>query len=313
MFLKVPKFGVDFDYFTDYKDLEKSVLLAENLGYHSVWYIDHLIWKGERSPWNEAGAVLECWTVLSALASVTKSIRLGPLVLCNSYRNPALVAKMAATLDVVSHGRLEFGIGAGWKDDEYLAYGYPFPNASTRIGQLKEAVQVIKKMWTEEKTIFHGKCYQVNEAICEPKPVQKPHPPIWIGGGGERLTLRIVAELADGYNFHGSPEIYRNKLRVLREHCNKVGRDFESIRKSMWICVFIDREKKALENKVQAAQPKGEGAEEWLNRRIIGTPEQCIRRVQEYVDAGVELFLLNFRGSDRDMKLFAETVIPKFR
>lgn len=134
--MKTPEFAIDFDYFTGYERLEKSVLMAQNLGYHSVSYIDHLIWKGERSPWKKNGAILECWTVLSALTSITKKIRLCPLVLCNSYRNPALVAKMGATLDIISNGRLELGIGAGWKGDEYLAYGYSFPEASTRIKQL---------------------------------------------------------------------------------------------------------------------------------------------------------------------------------
>ena len=311
--MKAPEFGIDFDYFLNYNDLEKNVLMAEDLGYPSVWHIDHLIWKGERLPWNETGRVLECWTVLSALASVTEKIRLGPLVLCNSYRNPALVAKMGATLDVISEGRLEFGIGAGWHKDEYLSYGYPFPKASTRIEQLREAVQIIKKMWTEGEPSFHGKYYQINEVICQPKPIQKPHPPIWIGGGGEKLTLRVVAELANGYNFHGSPELYKRKLKVLREHCKEVGRDFDSIRKSIWIGVIIDKNKRALKKKVKNFLTGVKEPEEWLNRRIVGTPEQCIKRVHKYMNAGVEIFLLNFRDHEKDMELFAETVIPEFR
>jgi len=326
--LKTPEFAIDFNYFMDYKTFEKTVLMAESLGYHSVWYMDHLIWKGERLPWNEAGAVLECWTALSAIASATKRIRLGPLVSCNSYRHPALVAKMGATLDVISNGRLEFGIGAGWKEDEYLAYGYSFPNPSTRIGQLKEAVQIIKKMWTEQKPSFQGKYYQINEAICEPKPVQKPYPPIWIGGGGEKLTLKLVAELANGYNWRATPEDYKRKLEVLRERCKQVGRDFDSIKKSIWIPVIIDEDEKALEKKVQNLSAKVEDTtskpkepsehislskKEWLSRRIVGTPEQCIKRIYEYIEAGAELFLLNFAGLEKDMKLFAETVIPEFR
>jgi len=326
--LRTPEFAIDFNYFMDYKRFEESVLTAENLGYHSVWYMDHLIWKGERLPWNEVGAALECWTVLSAIASATKRIRLGPLVSCNSYRNPALIAKMGATLDVISNGRLEFGIGSGWKEDEYLAYGYPFPSPSTRIGQLKEAVQIIKKMWTEEKPSFQGKYYQINGAICEPKPVQKPYPPIWIGGGGEKLTLKVVAELANGYNWRATPENYKRKLEVLREHCKQIGRDFDSIKKSIWIPVIIDEDEKALEKKVQTLSAKVEAImsnpkeasdhislskEEWLSRRIVGTPEKCVKRIHEYIDAGVELFLLSFAGFEKDMKLFAETVISEFR
>jgi len=126
---------------------------------------------------------------------------------------------------MISNGRLEFGIGAGWKENEYLAYGFPFPKPAVRIAQLREAVTIIRKMWTEEKPSFKGKYYEIKEALCDPKPVQKPHPPIWIGGEGEKLTLRVVAELADGCNWYGTPEEFAHKLNVLKKHCAKVGRN----------------------------------------------------------------------------------------
>lgn len=312
--LDKPKFAIDFNYHLDYQKLERSVLEAEESGYHSVWFIDHLIWKGDRHPYSKAGSILECCTVLSALAAVTKRIRIGSLVLCNSYRNPALVAKIGATLDVISEGRLEFGIGAGWHEEECLAYGYPFPTALTRIMQLKEGVSIIKKMWTMDKASFCGEYYQIRDAICEPKPIQKPHPPIWIGGGGEKLTLRVVAEFADGHNINSvSPEVYRKKVQVLKEHCMRVGRDFDSIKKSWKGTVIIDKDPKRLKNKFEARKPKKGSIEGWKSRMLIGTPEECVERLQEYVDLGVELFILSFQGYIEDRKLFENTVIPEFK
>jgi F420-dependent oxidoreductase-like protein len=318
-----PEFAVDLNYYLDYATLEKFVFEAEGLGYHSFWYMDHLMWQGSRPPWNRQGAVLECWMVLSALASVTEKIRLGSLVVCNSYRNPALLAKMAATLDVISGGRLEFGIGAGWKKDEYEAYGYDFPEGSTRLTQLEEALQIIMKMWTEDKPSFEGDHYTIRDAVCEPKPIQKPHPPIWIGGSGEKVTLKLVAKYADGYNWRATPEDYRKKIHVLKKHFHGVGRDFSSITKSLWSPVIIDRDEENLERKVQKhllkfreASTEGsveyvsQSEEEWLDRRIIGTPDKCVIRVNEYVDCGVEFFHLVFEGLE-GMKLFSEKVIPE--
>lgn len=159
------RFGIYFDYYLDFAKLKLRVLEAEALGYHSVWIMDHLIWKGNQLPFNEKGSVLESWTTLSALVSLTRKIRLGPLVLCNSYRNPTLLAKMASTLDNISNGRLELGMGAGWHKEEYVAYGFPFPEVKHRIMQLREAVIIIKKMWTEKKPSFQGRYYNIKGAI----------------------------------------------------------------------------------------------------------------------------------------------------
>lgn len=323
--MSCPKFAVFVNYYIDYSTIEKTVLTAEKLGYHSFWYMDHLMWKGSRLPWNIKGSALECWTVLSALASVTKKIRLGSLVLCNSYRNPALLAKMAATLDVISKGRLEFGIGAGWWEDDYLAYGYLFPTASTRLAQLEEALQIVKKMWTQKKTSFKGEHYTIKDTVCEPKPLQSPHPPIWIGGGGEKLTLKLVAKYADGYNWRATPNEYMKKIQVLRKHCDKIGRNFNSITKSLWIPIIIDKNEENVEKKIRNYLKKfytattekstehiSQSEEEWLNRRIIGTPDQCRERIQEYMKCGVEFFHLVFEGID-EIKLFKETVISRIK
>ena len=154
------------------------------------------------------------------------------MVTCNSFRNPALLAKMAATLDVVSNGRLELGIGAGVQKDEHVAYGMPFPAPRERIARLKESVEIIKKLWTEEKASYEGKYYRVDEAVCEPKPLQKPHPPITIGGSGEKLTLKVAAQHADRFDWGTLPfEVYKHKLEVLGGHCKSVGRDVREIEK----------------------------------------------------------------------------------
>ncbi len=226
-----------------------AVLECERLGYHSVWLDDHLIF-GKRP-------LLECCTTLAALSSLTTRIRLGSMVLCSSFRNPALLAKMAATLDVISGGRLEFGIGAGVQKEEHIAYGIPFPEAKIRIKRLEEAVGIIKKMWTEEKASYKGKYYEITEAVCEPKPVQKPHPPITIGGGGENLTLKVTAQYADRYDFGYLPslELYKHKLEVLENHCSAVGRDPREIERSCWFggqSVYCSQSKRAEKSRLSA-------------------------------------------------------------
>ena len=305
------RFGIYFDYYLNFPNLKLQVLEAEALGYHSVWMMDHLIWKGHHLPFNEKGSVMESWTTLSAITSLTKKIRLGTLVLCNSYRNPALLAKMASTFDNISNGRLELGVGAGWHKEEYVAYGYPFPEAKERIMQLREAIAIIKKMWTENKPSFQGKYYKIKEAICEPKPLQKPHPPLWIGGAGEKLTLKFVAELADGYNVGASPQDFARKMRILKKHCKSVNRDFNEIQKSWVGEVIIDEDDGALARKIEALKPKQTPLEEYSKPRIIGSPEKCVEKVSQYVREGATLFILLFRKFKKDRRLFMEKVVPK--
>ena len=170
---------------------------VERMGFYSAFLYDHF----HTYPTATTDSCFECYTGLAAIAMRTSKLRLGQLVTCTSYRNPALLAKMAAMLDVISKGRLEFGIGAGWYENEYTAYGYRFESPPVRIRQLREAVHIIKKMWTEEKATFHGKYFSVDAAINNPKPIQKPHPPIMIGGVGEKLMLKTVARLADRSDF----------------------------------------------------------------------------------------------------------------
>jgi len=284
-------------------------LECERLGYDSVWLDDHLMFKDT--------PLLECWATLSALATVTKRIRLGTMVTCASFRNPALLAKIAATVDVISGGRLEFGIGAGAYEAEHGAYGFPFPATRVRIERMKEAVEVIKALWTEEKASYTGKHYSVKEAFCEPKPLQKPHPPITLGGSGEKLTLRVAAQHADRFDWGYVPslELYRHKLEVLESHCSAVGRDFRDIEKSCWpgSQVVIARNSDELNEKIMREKPDSVALEDFERTALSGTPDECLRKLQPYVDLGVTHFMLFFGGLSNlsSLQLFAETIAKK--
>jgi len=277
--------------------LKKACREVEDLGYESAWLYDHFYpMSSETSKY-----ILESWTVLPSLASETDCLRLGVLVTCNSYRFPSVLAKIAATVDVMIDGRLEFGIGAGWYEDEYVAYGIPFPDAKTRIEQLMESIEIIKRIWTREKASFKGKHYTINDLISYPKPVQKPYPPIWVGGKGERL-LRITAQHADYANFAAcSPIECQEKLDVLKRQCLKMNRDFEEIVKT-WHgrVIIVDDEdhlrREALKAKESSTNKKVRemSLNEYLDKAIAGTPEQCIEKIQKYVNLGVTYFVPHF-------------------
>jgi F420-dependent oxidoreductase-like protein len=286
------------------------VLECERLGYHSVHLDDHVIFG--KKP------IFECWTALSALSVVTTRIRLGTTVLCVSFRNPALVAKMAATLDVISNGRLELGIGAGVQENEHTAYGITFPKPSIRIERLKEAVVILKKMWTEEKATYTGKHYRINDAVCEPKPVQKPHPPITIGGSGEKLTLKVQAQYADRIDWGYLPtlELYEHKLQILKNHCKTVGRDFQEIQKSAWLGgpIFIAENEKELNTKIQQWKPKDVAGDIFKKLHFVGTADKFVQEIRQYTDVGVTHFMLFFGDFPcmDGLRIFAEQVLKKY-
>jgi F420-dependent oxidoreductase-like protein len=293
-----------------FERIRDVVLECERSGYDSIWLDDHLMFGKQ--------PILECWTTLSALVSITSNIRLGTMVTCNSFRNPALLAKMAATIDVISNGRLELGIGAGVQKDEHVAYGMQFLEPRDRIARLKESVEIIKKMWTEEKASYKGKYYRVDEAVCEPKPLQKPHPPITIGGSGEKLTLKVAAQHADrcDVGYMPSLEMYRHKLDVLESHCKAVGRDFHEIERSCWLGgqIFMVPDRKALDEKVLRWKPKNVSLEDFKKHSFIATPEECRRKIQQYADVGVTYFMLFFGGLPdvSGLRLFAKDVVDRF-
>ncbi|MHA1915844.1 MAG: TIGR03560 family F420-dependent LLM class oxidoreductase [Promethearchaeota archaeon] len=299
------KFGVtinaapDMLYRSDYDSIKQIAQDCENLGYDSIWAMDHLMWGAFNK-----GSVFEAWTLLSALAVETKSIKLGPLVGCNSFRSPTLTAKIASTLDVISKGRLIFGYGAGWKEEEYNAYGFPFDDPVSRVKQMREGITLIKKLWTEEKTNFSGDFYEAKEAICNPKPAQKPHPPIMIGGGGEKHTLKIAAEIGNIWDRWGaSIEEYRRKVSILHEHCDNLGRKREDIKLSWSGPFLIGKDKNQVNKRIgRYGQDRG----------IVCTYNNCIEVLQDYIDVGCTQFIFVISGFNEEKETFMEEIGSSF-
>ena len=271
-----------------YETMTRVAQTADEVGFASVWLVDHF----HTIPRPSQEVTFECWTTTAALARDTKNIRIGQMVTCNSYRHPALLAKMASTVDVLSHGRLNFGIGAGWYEHEYRAYGYDYPDAPDRLRHLREAIQVIRAMWSQEEATFEGKYYQVHGAINQPKSVQQPHIPLLIGGSGEKVTLKLVAQYADACNVGDDPATVKQKLAILKEHCQAVGRDYESIhRTSSTFCLLADSDEQA-----RALLPLDRKARlgDRVNTALIGNPETIRERLVAYEAAGVQELVLRF-------------------
>jgi F420-dependent oxidoreductase-like protein len=248
---------------------------CESANLDSVWLPDHFMFDDS----NTGGQipVLECFITLGAFASATSRIRLGALVAGIPYRNPALFAKMAATLDVISHGRTIVGIGAGWHEPEFTAYGWPFPSVGDRMDMLEEAVQIIDQMLQQQPASFQGKHYAINKAYNEPPAIQHPRPPIMIGGSGERRTLKLVAQYADYCNLFGNVEEVARLYQVLRTHCNTVGRPYDAITRSNHVSILIAKDTSSLQEKM-AQYPDFKG--------IIGTPPQVIEQLARYAAVG---------------------------
>src|ERR671933_576901 len=211
---------------------------CEQAGLDSVWLADHFMVPDEEDPEKEV-PVFDCFFALGAISSSTSRIRIGELVVGVPYRNPALLAKMLTTLDVVAHGRSIIGLGAAWHDEEFLAYGWPFPSVRERMEMLEEALQVVDRMMTQRPASFSGKHFTVADAYNDPPPVQQPRPPIMIGGSGEKVTLRLVAQYADFCNVAGDPETVAHKFAVLLQHCERVGRPYDAITRSNDVGILI--------------------------------------------------------------------------
>jgi F420-dependent oxidoreductase-like protein len=309
-----------------YETMSRVAKDAERLGYDSIWLYDHF----HNVPTAELETTLECWASTAALARDTSTIRIGQMVTCNNYRPPALLAKMASTVDVLSHGRLDFGIGAGWYEEEYRAYGYDYPDGPTRLKMLREALQIFHTMWKDDYASFQGDFYNLEGAINEPKGVQKPHIPIWVGGGGEKVTLKLVAQYADACNIGGTdPAVYRHKFDVLRRHCDTVGRDYNSIIKSAEVFTFLvgpgqNAEAVTAKARKDVGRLVGHevGVEEFRKggfrgypSQFVGSPQECADLYGTLIDAGVE-YIIAYLGNSIDpeaVQMFAEEVIPAFR
>ncbi len=298
----------------DFAVIKRVAQECEELGFDSVWMYDHFY------PYDSPtdGPCYEIWTTLSALAGLTSKIRLGALVLCNSFRYPSIVAKMTSTLDNISDGRTEVGLGAGWFKMEFDAYGIPFSDPTTRIESLRDGIQIIKKMWTEERTTYEGKYHSVDSAYNNPKPVQKPHPPLWVGGT-QSAVLKVAAEFADGWNigFYASntPTGFRNKVKALDRYCRELGRDPQELRKSWHGEIIIAETQAEVEKKVARLKPSSMSLDEYRVARIIGTPDECFKQMQNYVMDGVSYFMFKFAEVEKldPLRFFAERILTRLR
>ena len=297
-----------------FETMSRVAKTAEHLGFDSIWLFDHF--HTYHRPVLET--TFECWTSTAALARDTSRIRIGQMATCNAYRNPALLAKMASTVDVLSHGRLDFGIGAGWYQHEFEAYGYTFPPVPERLRMLEESLQVIRAMWTEPYASFAGEHYHVAGAINQPKGVQQPHPPIWVGGSGERVTLRLAARYGDATNFGGhldDLEWYHHKFDVIRGHCEAIGREPDDLIRSSDVETSLVRpgdDPELLTRRYRRDQTLAE----YRSHAIVGGPQEIIDAYGRLIDAGVNYIIVaDVPGLARleVLEALAQDVLPAFR
>ncbi|UDY25330.1 LLM class F420-dependent oxidoreductase [Nocardioides sp. Kera G14] len=292
-------------------------------GWESLWVYDHF----HTTPQPSEDATHEAWTLMSAFAASTERIRLGQMCTCMAYRNPAYLAKVAATIDHVSGGRLEMGIGGGWYEHEWRAYGYGFPGPKERLGRLREGVQIFQQGWTTGSSTLDGEYYQVDGALCRPLPLQRTSPrnniPMWIAGGGEKVTLRIAAQYADYTNFDGTPEGFAHKSSLLQEHCVTLGRDFDEITRSANYNIFIGADQAEVDERLawfkeHLTQSLGEKAAAEYSRRVseqglVGTPDQIIERLTAAEKLGMSYAITYFPEAAYDrsgQELFESQVLP---
>jgi F420-dependent oxidoreductase-like protein len=255
----------------------------ETLNYESIWVYDHFhtVPKPTQDP------TFECWTLMSALSQTTEKVRLGQMCTCNSYRNPSYLTKVASNIDVMSNGRLEYAIGAGWYDHEYKAYGYEYPSDGERLKMLEESLIIYKLMTTEEEPKFEGKYYSIDGAINQPKPIQKPYPPLWVCGGGEKVTLKLLAKYGDYGNWDVDVEGFIHKSNVLKQHCENEGRDFSEIGRTLHTNVLIANSEDELKSKISKLSTYTNIPEDYyFNRPLIGTKDKVFDTINQFKEAG---------------------------
>ncbi len=294
-----------------WKRTKELAQLTEQLGYHHLWVYDHV----ETVPRREPTHMFEAFTTLAALAQHTNTIKLGQMVTCAAYRNAGLLAKEAACVDVFSEGRLILGLGAGWYEREYQAYGYTYPRAATRLQILEETVEVVKRLWTEETVTYQGKHLAFDGAYCDPKPIQQL-PEVWIGGGGEKVTLRIEARHADKTNWQVGLDAFKRKSALLEQYCDEIGRDFSTIVRTHGPDCRVFSSQKDFDAWLQS--PTGGSLwgrgdpQEYARDNLVGTVEQVAEKAQAFADAGCREFVLWFRDfpSSESLEAFAREVVP---
>jgi F420-dependent oxidoreductase-like protein len=309
--------------------LAKVARRAEALGFDSLWLSDHFFLSLERygGP-DEAYGSPEALTALAALATVTERVRLGTIVLCAGFRHPALLAKSAVTLDLLSRGRLDLGLGAGWLDDEYRAFGYDFGDLNHRFEVLEETLVAMGLLLAEGPATWEGRHFRLHEAYARPRPMQEPRPPLWVGGKGGPRLLRLVARHADGWNtvWAWTPQAYAERVRTLERACEREGRDPATVRRSVGLYTLVGEDPKDLSARYHALQAwtpggglDGQPLEEWGRDKLTGTPEQVLDRLAEFAELGVEEVICSIASvpfalyDDSALDLLAETVVPAAR
>ncbi|MGI0080261.1 MAG: TIGR03560 family F420-dependent LLM class oxidoreductase [Nitrososphaerales archaeon] len=295
-----------------FERLKQIALDCEEQGYDSFWIMDHLLQIELVGRADEP--IMEAYTTLAALAAITGKIKLGVLATCNFFRSPSLLAKMGATIDQISNGRFWLGIGAGWFKEEATRYGFEFRSDGERLRMLEESLQIILKAWTEESPSFHGRYYSIENFTLSPGPVQKPRPPILVGGGGEKVTLRLVAKYADACNLFPKGEELRKKLDALKEHCKKENRDYSSILKTKLASVMFGRDRENAMQKIDRYRPSWLDLEKYSSSFLLGSPSEIVGQVEELAEIGIDYLIVNFRGKydPNDKKIFSRDVMSRF-
>jgi F420-dependent oxidoreductase-like protein len=285
---------------------------AENLDFDSFWIMDHLVQIGYVGSVTEP--ILESYTTLGALAYVTSKIKLGALCTCSFFRNPALLAKMGATLDQISKGRFWLGLGAGWFQEEAIEYGYRFENHRQRLEVLGETLQIVTKAWTEDHPTFHGKYHSIEHLDLYPKPSQRPRPLILVGGEGERVTLRLVAQYADACNFFSSGEDLDRKLQVLKNYCKDYRRNYSEIIKTKLASVVFANNLEEAKERIMHYKPAGVDFESYSRSFVYGDPDQVIEQIERLESQGIEYLIINFRGTPElsQIQKFAKEIKNSF-
>ena len=260
----------------------------EKLNYASVWVYDHF----HTVPSPTQDPTFECWSLMAALSQVTENVRIGQMCTCNSYRNPAYLTKVASTIDSMSGGRLEFAIGAGWYDQEYKAYGYDYPSAGVRLKMLEEALQIYIAMTTQDKASFEGDYYKIKDAINQPKPLQKPYPPLWVCGGGEKVTLKLLAKYGDYGNWDVDVEGFVHKSKILKTHCEEQNRNYSDIKKTLHTNVIIGNNQKDLDAKInKIVDVTGIPKEMYIDRPLVGVKEKVFDTIDEFSSVECEYLI----------------------
>ena len=260
----------------------------EKLNYASVWVYDHF----HTVPSPTQDPTFECWSLMAALSQVTENVRIGQMCTCNSYRNPAYLTKVASTIDSMSGGRLEFAIGAGWYDHEYKAYGYDYPSAGVRLKMLEEALQIYIAMTTQDKSSFEGDYYKIKDAINQPKPLQKPYPPLWVCGGGEKVTLKLLAKYGDYGNWDVDVEGFVHKSKILKTHCEEENRNYSNIKKTLHTNVIIGNNEKDLDAKInKIVDVTGIPKEMYIDRPLVGVKEKVFDTIDEFSSVECEYLI----------------------